>query len=62
MNKSIILVIIKLLKPMNNIIKLVIIKLLKLIKKRILVKQDAAHQAHTSFAVCCKVNFIGNII
>ena len=47
---------------MNKLIISVIIKFLEPIKKKFWAIQGAAHQAHTSFALCSKVNFIGNII
>ena len=46
---------------MNKLIIPVIIKFLKPIKKKLSI-QGAAHQAHTSFSLCSKVNVIGNII
>ena len=47
---------------MNKLIIPVIIKCLEPIKKKFLAIQGAAHQAHTSFTLCSKVNFINNII
>ena len=47
---------------MNKLIIPVIIKFLEPIKKRFLAIQGAAHHHHTSFALCSKVNFIGNIV